>query len=157
MRNPKFNPRAGASKPVAGKANYVKFSNKLSDSLEDISVQLRQHTQMIDSIQEVAIELTGAIGSLHLITVKYARQANQFLDILVPLIRNLPIIPKNARDMVVNLEKWTQKIIDNEARTAGTINSVRSGLQTGDVNKLKAHATELQTVSKTLTALLPNK
>lgn len=154
MRNPRITPRAGAT---TGKVNYVKFSNKLSDSLEDISVQLRQHTQMIDSIQEVALELTTAIGSLHTITVKYARQANQFLDILVPIIRNLPIVPKNARDMVVNLEKWTQKIIDNEVRTASTINSVRGGLQTGDVNKLKAHAAELQGVTKALTGLLPAK
>jgi hypothetical protein len=34
---------------------------------------------------------------------------------------------------------------------------VRTGLQTGDVNRLKSHAAELQNVSKTLTALLPSK
>lgn len=154
MRNPRMTPRAGASAGKPAKTSYVKFSDKLSDSLEDISGQLRQHGQMIDSIQEVALELTTAIGSLHTITVKYARSANQFLDVLVPLIQNLPIVPKNVRDMVVNLEKWTQQIIDSEKRTSLTINSVRGGLQTGDVNKLKAHASELQGVSKALTGLL---
>jgi hypothetical protein len=115
---------------------------------------VRQNAQMIDSIQEVALELSTAIGSLHGVAVKYARSANQLLDILVPIVRNLPIIPKNAQAMIVNLEKWTQMIIDNEAKTASTISSVRSGLQSGDVNKLKTHAADLQGVTRALTNLV---
>lgn len=148
------NPRASAA---PSKTSYVKFSNKLSDSLEDISNTVRQNAQMIDSIQEMALELSTAFSSLHSVAVKYARSANQLLDILVPVVKNLPIIPKNAQTMIVNLEKWTQMIIDNEAKTAGTISSVRSGLQSGDVNKLKTHAADLQAVTKTLTNLVPKK
>lgn len=149
MRNPK-----ASARPTPSKTSYVKFSNKLSDSLEDISNTVRQNAQMIDSIQEVALELSTAIGSLHGVAVRYARSANQLLDILVPIVRNLPIIPKNAQTMIVNLEKWTQMIIDNEVKTASTISSVRSGLQSGDVNKLKTHAADLQGVTKALTNLV---
>lgn len=148
-------PTASASvRPTPSNAGYVKFSNKLEESLNDIAGMVQQHRQMIDSIQEVALELTAAIGSLHGITVKYARTANQILDLILPIIQNLPLIPKSARQLLGDLEKWTQKIIDNESQTARTINEVHSSLRNGDVNKLKVHAAELQSVTRTITGLV---
>jgi hypothetical protein len=147
-------PRPGASlapKPVS----YVKFSDKLTDSLNDISRMIQDHKNMIDTIQEVALELTNSIGSLHTLTVKYAGIANNILDGLLPIARGLPIIPKNILQMLINLESITQKIIDNQAQTSKTITDVQSGLKTGDVNKIKGHVGELQNVTRTLTAILP--
>ncbi len=135
--------------------SYTKFSDKLTSSITDIAKIIEQHKEMIDTIQEIAMELTSSIGSLHTLTVKYARTANQILDGLLPILRNLPIIPKNIMQLLVNLESITQKIIDNEASTVKTITDVQSGLRTGDVNKIKGHAGQLQAVSKTLTAMLP--
>jgi hypothetical protein len=147
--------RGGASSGSTGKVSYVRFSDKLTSSITDIARIIEQHKAMIDSIQEVALELTTSIGSLHALTVKYARTANQILDTLLPLVRNLPLIPKNVTQMLVNLEAVTQKIIDNEASTKKTITEVQSGLRTGDANKLKAHASQLQAVTKTITAIIP--
>lgn len=140
-----------ASKPTS----YVKFSDKLTQSIDDIQKIIESHKQMIDSIQEIALELTSSIGTLHTLTVKYARTANQILDVLLPIVKNLPLIPKNVIQMLVNLEAITQKIINNEASTSKTITDVRGGLQTGDVNKLKAHAGQLQNVTKTITSIIP--
>ena len=145
--------KAGAMPAKA--TSFVKFSDKLTGSINDITKIIEQNKEMIDSIQEIAIELTSSIGSLHTLTVKYARTANQILDVLLPILRNLPIIPKNVMQLLVNLEATTQKIIDNEVATAKTITDVRSGLNTGDVNKIRGHADQLKTVTKTLTAMLP--
>ncbi len=142
---------AAATKPVS----YVKFSDKLTDSLNDIGKMIQDHKNMIDSIQEVALELTNSIGSLHTLTVKYAGIANKILDGLLPIAKGLPIIPKNILQLLINLESITQKIIDNQAQTTKTITEVQSGLKTGDVNKIKGHAGALQNVTKTLTAILP--
>jgi hypothetical protein len=136
-------------------ASFVKFSDKLTDSITDITKIIDQNKEMIDSIQEIAIELTSSIGSLHTLTVKYARTANQILDVLLPILKNLPIIPKNVMDLLINLESITQKIIDNEVTTSKTITDVRSGLNTGDVNKIRGHADQLKSVTKTLTDMLP--
>jgi len=135
--------------------SFVKFSDKLTGSINDITKIIEQNKEMIDSIQEIAIELTSSIGSLHSLTVKYARTANQILDVLLPILKSLPIIPKNVMQLLVNLEVTTQKIIDNEVATAKTITDVRSGLNTGDVNKIRGHAEQLKTVTKTLTGMLP--
>jgi hypothetical protein len=110
---------------------------------------------MIDSIQEIAIELTNSISTLHTLTVKYAGIANAILDNLLPLIQKLPIVPKNVTAMLVNLERITQKIIDNQAATSRTIADVQAGLRTGDVNRIRGHAGELQKVTRTITAMLP--
>jgi hypothetical protein len=118
---------------------------------------INEHKGMIDSIQELALELTTSIGTLHSLTLKYAGIANNILDTLLPLAKGLPIIPKNVVALLTNLEAITQKIIDSSASTSKTIADVQSGLKTGDVNKIKGHASELQALTRTLTAMLPTK
>lgn len=144
-----------AAKSAVGQVSYVKFSDKLTDSLNDIGRMIQEHKDMIDAIQEVALELTNSIGTLHTLTVKYAGIANSILDALLPIVKGLPIIPKNVTDMLVNLESMTQKIIDNQASTARTITDVQGGLRSGDVSKIKGHAGELQAVTKAITGILP--
>ncbi|MDO8754786.1 MAG: hypothetical protein Q7J80_12890 [Anaerolineales bacterium] len=148
--------KGGGSVAKTGAGSVVKFSDKLTGSITDITKIIEQHKGMIDSIQEIALELTSSIGSLHTLTVKYAKTANGILDVLLPILKSLPLIPKNVMQMLVNLEGLTQKIIDNESAMTKTITDVRSGLQTGDVNKLKAHAGQLQAVTKAITSIIPN-
>ncbi len=81
---------AKAASSSAQPASFVKFSDKLTGSINDITKIIEQHKEMIDTIQEVAIELTSSIGSLHTLTVKYAKTANNILDALLPIVKNLP-------------------------------------------------------------------
>ena len=148
-------PAAKAGASTARPVSYVKFSDKLTDSLNDIGRMIEDHKNMIDTIQEIALELTNSIGSLHTLTVKYAGIANNILDSLLPIAKGLPIIPKNILQLLINLESLTQKIIDNQATTTRTITDVQAGLKTGDVNKIKGHAGALQNVTRTITAILP--
>ncbi len=134
---------------------YTRFSAKLTGSLDQISKMIEENARLIDMIQEVALELTNSIGTLHALTVKYAGTANAILDMLLPILRNLPIIPKNVMDMLVNLEAITQKIIDNQAETSKVISEVKSGLSTGDVSKLQNYSGALQNLTRSLTAILP--
>ena len=106
-------------------------------------------------IQQVALELTNAIGVLHSLTVQYAGIANGILDLLLPILRGLPLIPKNAMDMLTSLEAITRQIIDTQAGTSKTIADVQSGLSTGDVTKLQGHASSLQDLSRSLLSILP--
>jgi hypothetical protein len=87
--------------------------------------------------------------------VKYAGIANQVLDVLLPFMQKIPLIPAKLTAFATDLEKLTQKIIDNQVATNKTITDVRSGLQTGDVSKLQSHAGELQNLTKTIGDILP--
>ena len=147
--------RSGMIAAKTSSGSIVKFSDQLTKSVTDVAQIIEQHKGMIDSIQEIALELTTSIGTLHTLTVKYARTANGILDVLLPILKNLPIVPKNVMQMLVNLESITQKIIDNEVATTKTITDVNAGLKTGDANKLKAHAGQLQAVARTITSIIP--
>jgi hypothetical protein len=149
---------SAATKGAAtGAVSYVKFSDKLTGSINDIVKIIEQNKEMIDSMQLLALELTSSIGSLHGVTLKYAKTANQILDVLLPIIKNLPIIPANVKTMLVNLEAITQKIIDNENSTSKTITDVQTGLRTGDANKLKTHVGQIQAVTRSIASIIPNK
>ena len=135
--------------------SYTKFSSKLTGSLDQISRMIEDNARMIDSIQEVALELTNSIGALHTLTVKYAGIANQVLDVLLPLMQKIPLIPPKLTGFATDLERLTQKIIDGQAATTKTITDVQSGLRTGDVAKLQGHAGDLQNLTRSLSAILP--
>jgi uncharacterized phage infection (PIP) family protein YhgE len=149
--------KASARKSTKKATSYVKFSDKLTGSLDNITDMINEHKGMIDSIQDIALELTEAIGTLNTLAVKYARIANDILDGILPVISKLPIIPDKLEDLLVQLERWTQKIIDNEKPTAKTIRDVRSGLRTGNVSKIQAHSSDLRKVTKSLTAIIPKR
>ena len=135
--------------------SYTRFSTKLTGSLGQISKMIEENAKMVDLIQEVALELTNSIGTLHTLTVKYAGIANGILDALLPILRGLPIIPKNVMDLLVYQESITQHIIDSQAATSKTITDVKTGLSTGDVTKLQGHAGDLKNLTLSLLAILP--
>ncbi len=153
--NPRSGRRSTASKSKAP-VKYVRFSDKLTDSMDDISAMIREHQSMIDSIQEIALELTEAIGSMHTLALKYAGKINKLLDNLLPIVKNLPIIPKKVTKLLVDMEKMTQKIIDNKVRTHKTISDVKSGLKTGNMKKIQGQTDELKKVTRTITSLIPS-
>jgi hypothetical protein len=136
-------------------ATYTHFSTRLTGSLDQISKMIEDNAKMIDLIQEVALELTHSIGTMHTLTVKYAGIANSILDVLLPILRGLPLIPRTVMDLLTNLERITQQIIDSQAGTSKTITDVQTGLSTGDVTKLQGHASELQSLTRSLVAILP--
>jgi hypothetical protein len=74
---------------------YVRFSDKLTMSLTDITRMIEEHKTRVDSIQEVALELTTSIGTLHTLTVKYAGIANNILGELLPIVK--PLAHHSAR------------------------------------------------------------
>jgi hypothetical protein len=152
---PAIKPTGSAAMTAAKPVQYTRFSSKLTGTLDQIEKMVDDNAKMIDSIQEVALELTNSIGTLHTLTVKYAGIANAILDALLPIAKSLPIIPKKVTDMLVNLEAITQKIIDSQSSTGKTITDVQTGLRTGDVTKLQAHSTDLQNLTKSLAAILP--
>lgn len=143
--------------PTSASGNYTRLSAQLTDSLGRISKMVEENAKMVDSVQEVALELTNSIGTLHSLVVQYAGTANSILDVLLPILRGLPVVPKNVMDLLTKLESITQKIIDNQAMTSKTIADVQTGLRTGDISKLQVHAGELKKLTQTLATILPKK
>ena len=135
--------------------SYTPISRRLTGSIDQISDVIKENAKLMDTVQEVGIELTNSISTLHSLTVKYAGVANSILDVVAPVLSRVPLIPKQASDMMTKLERVTQKIIDAQASTGRTIADVHNGLTTGNVTKLRSQAGELKKLTRTLVAILP--
>lgn len=142
---------------TATPGSYTRFSSQLASSLSQVSKAIEENAKTIDMVQETALELTNSISTLHALVVKYASTANSILDTLLPILRGLPVVPKNVMDLLTNLESITQKIIDTQASIGKTITDVQTGLRTGDVTKLQAHAGDLKKLTQSISAILPKK
>jgi hypothetical protein len=145
--------RFEALSPTPG--TVVRFSDKLTDSLADITRMINEHKEMIDAIQDVGIQLTGELGTLHSLTVRYAGIVNGVLDTLLPLLKRVPLVPQPLLQLATSMERVTQGIIDHSATTAEAITHVNAGLRTADVSQLRGYSDELQEVTRVLTSILP--
>jgi len=139
-----------------GALEYVRFSDQLTQSLESITQMINQHKAMIDAIQEIGIQLTASFGSLHRVTVRYARIVNAALDLLLPWFKKVPLVPPRLLELATTVERITQNIIDSGDQTAKTIRDVNAGLRAGDVNQLRGRSADLQRVTQLLSSIVPD-
>lgn len=135
--------------------SYTPLSQRLTGSIDQIGDLIKENAKLMDTVQEIGIELTHSIGTLHSLTVKYAGVANSILDVITPVLDNLPLIPKKAMSTLNKMERLTQKIVDDQAGTSKTIADVQLGLMTGDVTKLGNHSGDLKKLTRSLTSILP--
>ncbi len=135
-----FIPLDTAEVSAAAPDEVVRFSDKLTGSLQNITEMIDEHKVMIDAIQDVGIQLTSAFGTLHTLTVKYATVVNGVLDLLLPSLKKVSLVPPKFLELMTKMERITQAIIDSSKNTSRAITDVNQGLKTGNVEQLRGHA-----------------
>jgi hypothetical protein len=148
--------RTMARSTPAGKG-YVRFSDKLTASLQDITHLIEEHKTTMDTIQDVGIELTHTVASLASTASRYAKTVDTVLDTVFPLVINLPILDKRTRDFLTNLKTLADKILSACATSEIVARDVEQGLMNADVSKLKAHTGDLQKATLALQGILSGK
>lgn len=153
---PQPKPPAGRS-PAAGSrpAGYVHFSDKMTESLMNINRVIQENKSTLDSIQDMAIELTRAIRSLQAVVMKYVDLADNILTTVVPLIENLPIVPARVKDFARDALDLAKKINTASELAEKVLPGVEAGLTSADMNKLQASTGEVARLTSTLQAMLP--
>ena len=82
----------------AGKG-YVHFSDKMTDALMNINKVIVDNRSTLDSIQDMAVELTRSVQTLEKASVKYIRMVDGVLENLLPIIKNIPLVPKGIVEL----------------------------------------------------------
>ena len=134
---------------------YVKFSDQLTGTLQDITKMINEQKATIDSIQEMGLQLTTTFGTLHTVTVKYAGVVNNILDMLLPFLKKIPLVPPKILELATKIERVTQQIIDGSDKTSKTIADIDTGLKTGDASRLRGYSGELQKITQAISAIMP--
>lgn len=145
-------PPAISAKPPSSttSASYVRFSDKLTSGLNDITRIIQDNKQTLDSIQEIGIELTNTIATLSGAAIKYVKMIDWFLDTIVPVIEKVPFLDAKIVAAAKNAQNLAQTILDNSTNAQKVAGDVRNSLATADVAKLKTYSGDLKNLSKTL-------
>jgi methyl-accepting chemotaxis protein len=139
---------------VSGGA-YVKFSDKLTESWEDVNRIIQENKATLDAIQETALELTKIAGALEAIATKYAKMVNSVLDTAVPVLKNIPLMNEKILGIVTDVEEFAENILDICTKADRVIQDVEAGLTAADVSKLKGHVGELGNMTKAMRRIIP--
>jgi hypothetical protein len=150
--------RGSAKKRAAKKGgdSYVRFSDKLAGSLEDISRIIEENKATMDSIQEIGLELAQAAGTLQATASRYVGMVDGLLETAVPIMRTIPLVPPRTLELVEDLQNLANTIMDVSAKADRVITDVEDGLQTGNITKINAHTGDLQKMTKALQEVLPD-
>lgn len=135
-------------KPTAG--NYVHFSDKMTGALENISQVIDDNRGTLDSIQDMALELTHTIQFLRTVVMRYVDMADDILKTIIPIMDRLPIVP----DKVVNFAKealeLAQKITTASDMAQKVLPGVEASLRTADISGLQASKSDMASLTRAL-------
>jgi len=144
---------ANASAKRSGK-NYVHFSDKITEALENINTVIVDNRSTLDSIQDMAVELTRSVQVLEKASVRYIRLVDGVLEQVIPIMRNIPLVPKKLLALFVKIEATTTKFLAACELAEKVLPGVEEGLTTANMTKLQASTGEVQRLTTTLQSLV---
>lgn len=139
---------AASGQPATG--DYTHFSDKMTGALQNITNVIEDNRGTLDSIQDMALELTHTIQFLRTVVMRYVGIADEILKTIVPIIDRLPIVP----DKVVNFAKealeLAQKITTASEMAQKVLPGVEASLRTADVSGLQASKSDMASLTRAL-------
>ena len=134
---------------------YVKFSDRLTASLEEINRVIQDNKATIDAIQDIALELVRAAGALEEIASKYAKMVDSALQTAIPILSNIPLVSDTVMGVVKEIQEFAQNILDVCTTAERVIPNVEAGLVNADIAKLKANTGDLQKMTESVRKVIP--
>lgn len=140
--------------PALQAARYVHFSDKMTESLMNINKVVQENRKTLDSIQDMAVELTRAIRSLEAVAIKYVKMADKVLDTIVPILKGLPIVGKEVLEFAADAQALANRIVAACELAEKVLPGVEAGLTTADMNKLQSSTGQVQQLTNSLQGLM---
>jgi hypothetical protein len=151
---PAGKPRPAAGKPpVPASGAYVHFSDRMTDALMNINSVIDDNRSTLDSIQDMAVELTRAIRALQGVAMKYVGMADDILETIVPVMEGLPIFPQRVKDFAKEALVLAKKIAAASELAERVLPGVEAGLTTADMTRLQASTGEVANLTRLLQSM----
>jgi hypothetical protein len=126
----------------------------MTESLMNINKVVQDNRKTLDSIQDMAVELTRAIRSLEAVAIKYVKMADKILDTIVPILKGLPIVGKEVLEFAADAQALANKIVTACELAEKVLPGVEAGLTTADMNKLQSSTGQVQQLTNSLQSLM---
>lgn len=141
------------SRPTGG--NYVHFSDKMTIALKNIGDVIDENKGTLDSIQDMALELTRTVQLLRGVVMKYVGTVDRVLETIVPIMEKLPIFPEAIKDFVKDVLELTDKITNVSNLAEKVLPGVEKSLMTADVSGLQASKGDVVNLTRALQDITP--
>ena len=146
---------AATPKGKAPAGKYVHFSDKMTESLMNINRVIEDNKSTLDSIQDMAVELTRAIRSLQAVVMKYIGMADNILETIVPIMEGLPIVPDKVKEFAKDALALAKKIATASELAEKVLPGVEAGLTSADMGKLQTSTGQVAELTKSLQSMIP--
>ena len=159
----KATPRASAPirRPVvkkpAASGGYVHFSDKMTSALMNINNVIDENKGTLDSIQDMAVELTRTIQMLRTVVMKYVDMADNILEAAVPIMEKFPIFPDKMVDFAKDALELSKKITNASELAQKVLPGIEKSLISADVSGLQASKGDMTMLTRALADMLPDK
>ena len=137
-----------AAKPAAG--NYVHFSDKMTSALMNINDVIEDNKGTLDSIQDMALQLTRTVIVLRTVVMKYVGMVDNILETAVPIMEKLPIFPENVKEFARDALALAKKISTASEMAEKVLPGVEASLMTADVSRLQTSSGDVANLTKAL-------
>jgi hypothetical protein len=134
--------------------DYVHFSDKMTEALQNINKVIVDNRSTLDSIQDMAVELTRSVQVLEKAAVKYIRMVDGVLEQAIPVMKNIPLVPKKILALAVKIEATTTKFLAACELAEKVLPGVEEGLTTANMTKLQASTVDVQRLTTSLQSLV---
>lgn len=146
-------PAATASKASA--PGYVHFSDRMTGALENIGKVIDENKSTLDSIQDMAVELTRTVRTLRAVVMRYVDMADNVLGTIVPIIENLPIVPESVKEFARDAQALAKKITAASELAEKVLPGVEASLTKADISGLQTSTGDVAKLTKALADILP--
>ncbi len=133
----------------------VHFSDKLTGALRNINDVIEDNKGTLDSIQDMALELTRTVSVLRNVAIKYVQQVDQVLEVIAPIVNKMPIFPEKLKDFVNDALELSNKIIEASDIAQKVLPGVEKSLMTADISGLQTSKAEVVNLTRSLQSILP--
>lgn len=137
-----------AAKPAAG--NYVHFSDKMTSALMNINDVIEDNKGTLDSIQDMALQLTRTVIVLRTVVMKYVGMVDNILETAVPIMEKLPIFPENVKEFARDALALAKKISTASEMAEKVLPGVEASLMSADVSRLQTSSGDVANLTKAL-------
>ena len=146
--------RPVTAKPAAAKAQssvqYVHFSDRMTGALKNINNVIDENKGTLDSIQDMAVQLTRIVRMLRAVVMKYVDAVNNILETIVPIMEKFPIFPDKMEVFAKDALEWTEKIANVSELAEKVLPGVEASLTTADISGLQASGTQMAQLTRAL-------
>lgn len=121
----------------------------------NIGKVIDENKSTLDSIQDMAVELTRAIRSLRTVVMKYVEMVDNVLETIVPIMEGLPIFPESVKEFARDALALTKKISTASELAEKVLPGVEASLMSADISGLQASTGDVAKLTRSLQELIP--